>query len=300
MPDIPAVGTRVSLRYRLPAGSVPPLSDVVGHLLDVGSTLLVRTKRGDVVDVSAADVVAIRALSDQPVRTGDIRNLEHAAALAWPGVEQQWLGGWLLRSGRGSTRRANSAVPLGLSRDDDTSAIVAWYADRGLAPLLSVPDRMFRLPHGAHTEAETIVMTRELTVGLGYESDVALAPRPDDQWSRLYERDVPVEVLTAVVDGEVVFATIDDVAVGRGAVTVAPDGTRWVGLSAVHIVEAARRRGVGRRLCEALLGWGAERAATRAYVQVLADNAAATRLYESMGFGVHHRSRYLRLTPRTL
>jgi len=124
MPDIPAVGTRVSLRYRLPAGSVPPLSDVVGHLLDVGSTLSVRTKRGDVVDVSAADVVAIRALSDQPVRTGDIRNLEHAAALAWPGVEQQWLGGWLLRSGRGSTRRANSAVPLGLSRDDDTSAIV--------------------------------------------------------------------------------------------------------------------------------------------------------------------------------
>ena len=35
--DLPPVGTRVSLRYRLPAGSVPPLSDVVGHLLDVGA-----------------------------------------------------------------------------------------------------------------------------------------------------------------------------------------------------------------------------------------------------------------------
>ena len=51
------------------------------------------------------------------MRTVDIRNLEHAAALAWPGVEQQWLGGWLLRFGRGSTRRANSAVPLDVEAD---------------------------------------------------------------------------------------------------------------------------------------------------------------------------------------
>ena len=76
---------------------------------------------------------------------------------------------------------------------------------------------------------------------------------------------------------------------------MAPDGTRWVGLSAVHVAEDARRRGLARALCEALLGWAAERGATRAYVQVLADNAAATRLYESMGFGAHHRSRYVSL-----
>jgi len=33
------------------------------------------------------DVVAIKALVSGAGRTGDIRNLEHAAALAWPGVE---------------------------------------------------------------------------------------------------------------------------------------------------------------------------------------------------------------------
>ena len=115
MPKLPPVGTRITLRYRLPAGSVPPMTDVVGHLLAVGPTLSVRTKRGDVVAVAAADVVAIKALAAAPVRTGEIRNIEHAAALAWPGVEQRWLGGWLLRFGRGSTRRANSAVPSGCS-----------------------------------------------------------------------------------------------------------------------------------------------------------------------------------------
>ena len=70
-----------------------------------GPTLQVRTKRGDVVAVAVDDVVVIKALAAAPVRTADIRNLEHAAALAWPGVEQQWLDGWLLRFGRGVTRR---------------------------------------------------------------------------------------------------------------------------------------------------------------------------------------------------
>ena len=110
------VGARVVVRYRLPDGSTPPLTDVIGHLVAVGPTLSVRTKRGDLVDIAADDVVAIKALSDAPVRTGDIRNLEHAAASAWPGVEQQWVGGWLLRFGHGSTRRANSAVPLNVSQ----------------------------------------------------------------------------------------------------------------------------------------------------------------------------------------
>ena len=44
MPELPAPGTRISLRYRLPAGSVPPLTDVIGHLLDTDPLVRVRTK----------------------------------------------------------------------------------------------------------------------------------------------------------------------------------------------------------------------------------------------------------------
>jgi N-acetylglutamate synthase len=288
---MPPVGTRVMVRYRLPAGSVPPLTDVVGHLEATGPTLRVRTKRGEVVDVPAADVVAIKTLAAAPVRTGEIRNIEHAAALAWPGVEQQWLGGWLLRFGRGSTRRANSAVPLDVSTVADVSALIEWYAARAVVPLVAAPDRLFRIPPAALTDAENLVMTGDVTTQR--PSTVAIAAQPDDDWLRLYRRDVPVDVLTAVLDGEVSFATIAGAAVGRGAVTDSPDGTRWVGLSAVHVADEARRRGLARELCTALLAWGDERGATRAYVQVLADNTAATRLYESMGFMVQHRSRYV-------
>jgi ribosomal protein S18 acetylase RimI-like enzyme len=283
------VGNRVVVRYRLPAGSVPPLTDVVGHLESQGPTLRVRTKRGDVVEVAADDVVTIKILAAQPVRTGDIRNLEHAAALAWPGAEHEWMGGWLLRFGHGSTRRANSAVPLEVSTGD-LATLIDWYVARGVAPLVAVPDRLYRIPVGVATDAENLVMTGELRSAA---SGVAISAAPDDDWLRLYQREVPVDVLTAVINGEVAFATIAGAGVGRAAVTDAPDGTRWVGLSAVHVVEEARRRGVARELCAALLNWGGERDATRAYVQVLADNAAAIGLYQSMGFTVHHRSRYV-------
>jgi len=218
--------------------------------------------------------------------------LEHAAALAWPGAEQQWIGGWLLRFGHGSTRRANSAVPLDVSASPDVSAIVDWYPARGAAPLLAAPDGLFRVPQGVPVDGENVVMARELTPASPVSS-VTMAPLPEDEWLRLYQRDVPVDVLTAVIDGEVAFASIAGGGVRRGAVTESPDGTRWVGLSAVHVVEKRRRQGLARTLGAALLAWGAGRGATRAYVQVLADNSAGTRLFESMGFGVHHRSRYV-------
>ena len=291
--QIPPVGTRVMIRHRLPAGSVPPLTDVIGHLVQTGPALQVRTKRGDVVEVAVDDVVVIKTLADAPVRTGDIRNLEHAAALAWPGAEQQWVGGWFCRFGHGKTRRANSAVPLGLSDTADIGALADWYAGRSAAALVSVPDRLFRVPANASTEAENLVMACDIETGESRE-EVALAPRPDDEWMRVYERDVPVDVLTAVVDGSVIFATVPGAAVARASVTEAPDGTRWLGLSALKVAEDQRRHGHARTLCRALMAWGADQGATRAYMQVIADNASAIALFESMGFSLHHRSRYWR------
>jgi RimJ/RimL family protein N-acetyltransferase len=260
--------------------------------------LTVRTRRGEVVGVSVDDVVAIKALTDAPVRTADIRNLEHAAALAWPGVEQEWVGGWFCRYGRGSTRRANSAVPLDYSASTDLAAVVDWYAARSAGALLSLPDRLLRVPTNAPTDAENLVMASDIEQGDSVDA-VSLAADPDDEWLRIYDREVPVDVLAAVVDGEVIFATVPGAAVARAAITEAPDGTRWVGLSALKVAEDHRRRGHARTVCTALLAWGADHGARRAYTQVLDDNAAAKALFESMGFTLHHRSRYAALRTET-
>ncbi|MFS0898569.1 N-acetyltransferase family protein [Mycolicibacterium litorale] len=291
MSDLPRPGTRVSLRYRRPAGSVPPLNDVVGHLLDREPVVRVRTKAGEVVEVSPADVVTVRTLTDVPVKASQIRAVEHAAALAWPGLHREWLDGWLLRASDGYTHRGNSAVPLDLHVGAATvPAIREWYARRGLTPWLAVPDRLVRLP-ATDVHLESIVMVRALPAETAPE--VTLTARPDTAWLTVYERDVPVGVLTAVIDGQVTFGRIDDAAVGRAAVTPAHDGTLWVGLSAVRVAEDRRRRGHARTLCAALLDWGARNGASHAYVQVLADNAGAIALYESMGFTAQHRERYV-------
>lgn len=293
MADLPAVGTRVSLRYRRPAGSVPPLTDVIGHLIETGARLKVQTKTGAVVEIAPDDVVAVRALTTAPMRTSQIRATEHAAALAWPGTAQTWIDGWLLRGADGHTHRANSAVPLGLEANTAAiPAITEWYAQRGQTPWLAVPDRLLVVPKSVPVHLETVVMVRDLPAG-GPDATVTLAPQPDEHWLRLYQRDVPVDVLTAVVDGAVMFGTRTGAAVGRAAVTTAPDGHRWAGLSAVRVADDQRRRGHARALCSALMSWAEGQGARSSYVQVLVDNAAAIALYERLGFTTAHRTRYI-------
>lgn len=301
MTSLPPVGSRVSIRYRLPAGTTPPMSDVIGELLAQDPVIVVRTKSDGVVEVRPADVVAVRELSVVPVRASEIRALEHAAALAWPGTEQSWHDGWLLRAAGGYTSRANSAVPLDFSSSIAAlPAIVDWYAQRDLEPWLALPERL--LPIRADGIKHTRVMVTDVTA-TEPDQAVSFLPSPDADWLACYERDVPPEVLTAVVDGEVVFASTAGAAVGRGAITTAPDGTRWLGIAAVHVDAEHRRRGHARRLCLALLDWGARRGADRAYVQVLSDNSGAIMLYRSLGFRLHHHHRYVdarSLSPRTL
>jgi hypothetical protein len=292
----PDLGTRVTVRYRRPAGSVPPLTDAVGHLLAVDPTVRVRTKTGAIVEFAPADVVALRALTDAPVRTAQIRSLEHAAAAGWPGVEQAWQDGWLLRAGHGATFAANSAVPLDISaRISTLPAIVEWYRQRGLMPRLAIPDRLLPLPPGLTSEREEQVLVREVssvTLALRPDPSVTLEQRPSDAWLRLYNRQIPEAVLTAVVDGELAFGTYPGVAVARAAVTDAPDGTRWVGLSEMRA--AGDQRGPASQLCEALLAWGADRGATRGYKRV--HHTDAITLAQSLGFRLHHRSRYFPAT----
>jgi GNAT superfamily N-acetyltransferase len=307
MVTVPPVGSRVSIRYRLPTGE---FTDVIGHVQCLDPVAL-RTKSGELVEIAPADVAAVRELSHAPVRASEIRALEHAAALAWPGTEQHWHDGWLLRAGGGYTSRANSAVPLDFSATIAAlPGVIDWYERRGLVPWLALPERL--VPVRAAGIKNTRVMVSDLSGG-GAHPEVTLLDRPDPSWLTAYERDVPVPVLTAVIDGEVVFASVAGAAVavsprplaavGRGAVTTAPDGTVWLGISAVQVAGAHRRQGHARTLCQALIDWGARRGATRAYVQVLTDNAAAIALYSRLGFVLHHHHRYVdawALVGRTL
>ncbi|MCF8781508.1 N-acetylglutamate synthase, CG3035 family [Rhodococcus ruber] len=305
------VGTRVVLRYRLPAGYSHPMTDVIGELVALDPAVVVRTADSRLVQVAPDAVVALKALGARPIRTGEIRALENAAAAAWPGLEQGWIDGWLLRAGAGFTGRANSATPLGDPGtvadplDPDVHARMrGWFAERGLPLRLLLPDRLARIPHGWTPSDEVQVLAADLdNVPLpGVTTPVAVSPRPDAGWLSLYRyrgAPVPAEgraVVESVLGGALGFGRIGSdtatLAIARAAVTDAPDGRRWVGLTAVEVAAAHRRRGLGTLVCGALLQWGRDHGATHAYLQVAAENDAARGLYRALGFVEHHRYRY--------
>lgn len=234
----PTLGSRVVMRYLLPEGYGRSMTDVIGELVSLEPPT-VRAADGQLISVAPTRVVAMKALGPRPIRTSDIRALEATAAHSWPGVEHEWVDGWLLRSGYGYTNRANSAVPLGnfgafssspsggfATAGFATTATVTldrisrWYADRDLTPTLVLPDRIVPIPPGWRTYGESQVMAVDLGNVMLPEgpSIVSVDPTPNRGWFEMYCTHDPravaspaaAEVLTTVHNGILGFASLGD------------------------------------------------------------------------------------------
>ena len=121
----------------------------------------------------------------------------------------------------------------------------------------------------------------------------SLTPKPPSSWLQQFrDGTLPESALEVLTGGEVTFATVEAgpgaaIAIGRGSVE-----SPWVGFTAIVVDPGARRQGHARAVMSALLEWGAERGAARAWLEVLTENDAALRLYASLGFTEHYRYAY--------
>jgi N-acetylglutamate synthase len=255
-----------------------------------------------------------------------IIDLERVAARHWRGTEEEWLGGWLLRAAEGFTGRANSALPLGdpgLPLDSALDAVVSWYRDRGLPPMIVVPvpldadspgrelDQALSERSWTTRPGPAFVMVadlsddtsplrrhaaRELPPGATFQVDA----EPDQAWLAMYhyrgqDRQPPVmrEVLTSAPTQA--FASIraggDVLAIARLSIA---DG--WAGITAVEVQPTSRRAGLGTILTGAVCAEAAKRDIRRVFLQVETSNTAALSLYERCGFRYSHRYHY-RVAP---
>ena len=261
------------------------------------------------------------AFSELDALSVSVDELERIAAAGWPGVETLRLGDWWLRAGHGFTGRANSALLIGspaLPFDDALSAVEMFYRQRELPPQLQVPD----LPGDTSGAASSFIALNaaldhrgwarhnaawvmiapldQLRSAVNIESRLpatVLEPTPSELWlSGYHYRGHPLpphaaEVIAAGSDP--VFATIsadgDLMGVARGVVTES-----WLGITAVTVSPAHRRRGAARALMGALARWAGDRGARFVYLQVDVANDVALQMYDRLGFVRHHRYHYRR------
>lgn len=312
------VGRRVVIRYRLdePAGDAHA-TDVIGVLDSwADGALQVTTADGRTVEVDETAVIAAKPVPPRTVRRGEVRDLEAAAAAGWRALDAEWLGGWLLRASDGFTRRVNSCLPLGDPSMPIASAVDAvqrWYQARALSPAFQLPLPLAGALGRTLDAAGWTVASEDVLVMTASIADTVAATRPDlppvrvddepdEQWLASYHYrgdELPPAARRVLANAEVVgFASADDgderAAIARGAVTSAPSGRRWVGVTAVEVAPDHRRRGLGTHIVAGLASWAGEHGATDMYLQVSADNAAAIATYEKLGFVEHHRYHYRR------
>ncbi|MEU7929440.1 GNAT family N-acetyltransferase [Micromonospora sp. NPDC049801] len=303
------VGHRIVVRRIVGIREGRPLfSDALGELVELSETHLTLATAQGPLRVPVAQVH--RAKRVPPTRrptAAAVVALERAANEAWPAPTRGRLGDWLLRSAEGWTGRANSALPIG---DPDrplpaaVDAVERWYAERGQPAMINTPLPL-AAPVGAEldergwtTRPPTLVQTTPLpldalALGGPGAAVVEVVTAPSEDWLAIAAGrkgglpDAARHVLTAVDQVRFAHGYVDGALAAIGRATVTGQG-RWLGLSLIEVVPAARRQGLARHVIGALAAWGGSAGATHAFLQVEQRNTPAIALYRTLGFTTHH------------
>lgn len=232
--------------------------------------------------------------------------LDRHADAAWPAAERQPDGPWMLRFASGVTQRANSVFTSGrdFAGSCDLNALIAsaemFYADRRLPTVFylspaAVPGNLSlelaRRGYGIEESAEVWTAPADpllQSIAPDATHDIDLSDRPDGGWIDCafdeppQRRRIHRQIVQSITRRRV-FASIrqgkQTVACG---LAVTADG--WTGLFCMHTRPAHRRRGHAAAILSALSRWSLQSHAPLLYLQIVADNPPAKRLYQRCGF----------------
>lgn len=241
------------------------------------------------------------------IGTAALLAIERATVASWVARERTVLHGWSLQAEDGQTGRGNSAAPLAWSGADVETAIddvEAWYRERGRTPQFRVcadvaaPSDIAQRLHarGYNEHTPTLVMARRLAAPSGARPEGvvlqdhaggafdAVFAATDASPADIAERRAIIARAPAPKAHAVGSADGRPAAVGMCVIV---DG--YAGVMAMRTLEAARRRGLARRIVDALLRWAHAQGAHTAHLQVEAKNTPAIALYERAGFSVLSR-----------
>lgn len=251
-----------------------------------------------------------------------LARVEDAGLNASAPPQQRWLDGWLVRFSPGKAKRArcvNAVAPGVRPLADKLAACAALYRQAALpwvfriTPFSQPADLDAQLAaRGFMAEDDTRVMVCTDLAAAIAQAVATPPPAVDMSWREIDPADyAPIVGAWRGTSAEGVRAHVERLhttpvpyrawigcdATGEllaGGQTAAEDGL--VGLYDIFTAPAARGQGLATALCAALLAAAREGGADTAYLQVDADNHAARRIYERLGF-VDAYAYHYRLAP---
>lgn len=305
-------GERWVVRHRLPDGSATDavgwldlLTDAHVHLSPVGGASRIVVDRADVV---AARRTPAAPGGPPPTRVG-AEELERIALPGWLALQEP-LGEWTLRAGGGFTGRANSCLAVGdpgLPTAEAASRIEAYAQLNDIPARAQVvqdgePEAALRALGWVEDYVPTDVLAVRLADFLGPDAPpagVRLTEELEVPWWHAYGESRPHQadpgLLRLILAGHPprAFASVPDLDGRPGAIARGHLNEDWLGYASIWTRPERRRHGLATQMMLVLGHWAARRGARYAYVQVATANEAARAAYERMGFGLHHRYRYL-------
>jgi ribosomal protein S18 acetylase RimI-like enzyme len=241
---------------------------------------------------------------------------EEAGLNAWPALQEIHYDGWLLRLGKGQTRRTNSVNVIGpgyRALDEKIAYCEAIYAAHAQPIYFRIrsnaPPDLERVldSRGYRAEADTLTIFTDFdrTPPPGANaSNVELLCRPSDEWldahtwlSGLAPRDGAVlNEMASKIAVPAAFGAVRDESGRIVSLAYSALHDRLVSVNWVVTDPAQRRRGHSRAVLIVLLNWAKRQGAAGACLQVLSDNHSAIALYETLGFTTelyryHYRTR---------
>ena len=241
------------------------------------------------------------------MRHEELMLLEELNLNAWPALRTVHLDGWLLRFAGGETRRPNSVNmfrPSTLPLTDKIDAAEVTYRRWGrpctfrMTPLVEAKLAATLDERGYSSEGGTFVQIAP-TARTAMPDGVELCECASDEW---IDAALAVRGVTGS-ERDVFRAQHSAIAVSAAWALVRENGEAlacgcstaergWSGLTGIHVRKDARRRGLARKVTEALLSWGAAQGARQTWLQVDQTNAAAIPLYGSLGFRTAYAYHY--------
>lgn len=229
----------------------------------------------------------------------EVRKIEEMSMNAHPSLNTFYYDGWCLRFAGGYTNRANSISmlsPSTLPVADKIRYCEEIYASQKLPTVFKVTPLSIDLDNalaeaGYSIVTKTDIMVMDIPKVISEEFSSVVTNGINENWQSnffllngLSDASIPLaKKIQSNIINQTLCATLscNYEIVACGLCVIEND---YAGLFGIMVSAQHRRKGYGEDICASLINSAAKYGAKKAYLQVIADNKNAVKLYQKLGF----------------